>query len=570
MADTLGLSLLPTLVLGVAVLAISACSGPDSKSTDTTEDDKVAIFSPVKAAEMPKIVTGNGPYIPDFSYAGYKNGNAPLPEVRGTVFDVTNYGAVANDGKDDSKAALKALEAANAHDGPVILKFPAGRFILSDILYIERSDFALQGEGEATTLYYPRPMKFLPTPDAMKELSEYLIEFDKRQREKANNIDLPFSLYAWSGGYIWTQTPGARGKAYLEKYDDFPEPLTAVAGGSRGDLTVTAGDASTLQVGQVLKIEWYNRQGENGSLLTEMYGDRTKFKTLGSHHWNYPRRALVSQMTRIMAIEGNQVTLSDPLLLDANPEWEPAFVPWEHLENVSISNLNIEFPNGVPIAHHVEDGYNAIYLTGLFDSFVSNVTITNADSGILNDDNGNLTIKNITTKGPHRAHYTVHMGSVYNVLAENIRVENEAQHPLSFNTYAVKSVYKDSEVFKAPLLDQHSGANHQNLFDNIKVHLELEPEQTRIKFFDGGGAGYWKPSHGRFSTFYNIDVQASGGEGELTLSGPKDGVQARILGVHGNRDLNIDYAPDPHFEQLNQIPPVPSLYEYQLEQRRKR
>ncbi len=32
----------------------------------------------------------------------------------------------------------------------------------------------------------------------LKELREYLIEFDKRQREKENNIDLPFSQFAWS------------------------------------------------------------------------------------------------------------------------------------------------------------------------------------------------------------------------------------------------------------------------------------------------------------------------------------------------------------------------------------
>jgi hypothetical protein len=555
----------------IALLSMTACADGNSDADDLSESHQndLQIYVPSETSDMPDIVKGNGLYIPDFSYAGYKNGNAPLPKVSGKIFNVTDYGAVANDGKDDSQATLKALEAANAHNGPVILKFPAGRFILSDIIYIERSDFALQGEGEATTLYYPRPMKFLPTPEAMNELAEYLVAFDKRQREKDNNIDLPFSLYAWSGGYIWTQTPGARGKAYLEKYDDFPEPLTAVTSGQRGDLTVTAENAGLLQVGQVLKIEWYNRQGENGSILTEMYGDRTKFKTLGSHHWNYPRRALVSQMTRIEAIDGNLVTLSDPLLLDANPDWEPAFVPWDHLENVSISDLNIEFPNGVPIAHHVEDGYNAMYLTGLFDSFVRNVTIINADSGILNDDNANLTLQNITTKGPHRAHYTVHMGSVYNVLADNIRVENEAQHPLSFNTYAVKSVYKDSEVLKAPLLDQHSGANHQNLFDNIKVHLQLEPDQSRVKLFDGGGAGYWKPSHGRFSTFYNIEVAVTGGDkGSITLTGPKDGVQARILGVHGNREFLIEYAPDPHIEQLNQKPFIPSLYDYQLDQRR--
>lgn len=527
-------------------------------------------FMPSKAKTLPDILKGNDAYLPDFSYAGYKNGNQPLPEITGKIFDVTDYGAIPDDGLDDSVAALKALEAANAHQGAVVLKFPAGRFILSEVIYIERSDFAIQGERNETTLYYPRPMKYLPTPEALSELQEYLLEFDKRQREPENNIDLPFSLYAWTGGYIWTQTPGARGKAYLEKYDDFPEPLTLVTGGERGNRTISVADASTISVGDVLKVEWYNRQGEDGSLLTEMYGDRTKFKKLGGHHWNFPRRALVTQMTRITAIDGNRIMLSDPLLMDANPDWEPALVPWEHLENVSISNLRIEFPNGVNIAHHVEEGYNGIYLTNLFDSFVQNVEIINADSGILTDDNGNVTISDVTTSGDHYAHYTVHMGSVYNLLAENLRIENEAVHPLSFNTYSVKSVYKDSEVLEAAILDQHSGANHQNLFDNIRASFQVPENTNSYNLMSGGGAGYWKPSHGRFSTLYNIDVQVEGGgEGVFTLTGPEDGVQARLIGIHGNREFEIEYRPDAYITQLNKEPIVPSLYEYQLKQRKK-
>ena len=53
----------------------------------------------------------------------------------------------------------------------------------------------------------------------------------------------------------------------------------------------------------------------------------------------------------------------------------------------------------------------------------------------------------------------------------------------------------------------------------------------------------------------------------VTLSGPKDGVEARLLGIHGNRTFELEYAPDPYVEQLNQRPAVPSLYDYQLQQR---
>ena len=254
--------------------------------------------------------------------------------------------------------------------------------------------------------------------------------------------------------------------------------------------------------------------------------------------------------------------------MEARAQWQPKVVPWEHLQNVSISDLNIDFPNGIRMPHHVEDGFNAIYLMSLFDSYVKNVTINNADAGIITDDIANVTISDVTTKGEHYAHYTVHMGSVFNVLNENIRVENTAEHPLSFNTYAVKSVYKDSTVLSKARLDQHSGANHHNLFDNITAHIQLGDNEDRFQVFDGGGAGYWKPSHGRHSTMYNINIQVEGGKrGTIIFEGPRDGVELNMIGVHSNREFEIDYEVDTYFEQIGEIPLAPSLYDYQLNQR---
>jgi hypothetical protein len=546
------------------VLCLSACMQSAPQPGKVANNNSQANIAKNKAS----ILLPDGPYIPDYSYAGYKNGEVQLPEPTGTVFNVLDYGAKPDDALDDTQAVFKALAAANNHQGPVILKFPAGRFILSDIIYIERSDFALKGEGKDTTLYYPFPLSTLPTPAAFKELDEYLIKFDKRQREKQNNVDMPFSLYAWSGGFIWTQSPNARGKAYLEEYDDFPEPLTVVTKGAKDSLSITVEDSTEIAIGDVVKIEWYNKEGEFGSILDAMYGDRMRFAKLGSHHWNYPDRALVTQMVRITAKQGNELTLSSPLVMEARAQWQPSVVPWEHLQNVFISDLNIDFPNGIAMPHHVEAGFNAIYLMSLFDSYVNNVTINNADAGIISDDIANVTISDVTTKGEHDAHYTVHMGSVFNVLNEHIRVKNTAVHPLSFNTYAVKSVYKDSVVFSMARLDQHSGANHHNLFDNITAHIQLDSTQDSFKVFDGGGAGYWKPSHGRHSTMYNINVQVEGGKpGSITFNGPSDGVELNMIGVHSNREFEVDYGVDTYFEQIGQIPLVPSLYDYQLEQR---
>ncbi len=225
------------------------------------------------------------------------------------------------------------------------------------------------------------------------------------------------------------------------------------------------------------------------------------------------------------------------------------------------------------VAHHVEQGWNGIFLTRLFDSWVQNIAIENSDSAILTEEIANVTIKNITTTGEHHGHYSVAMSGVYNVLAEDIVIKSKIEHPLSFNTLSTKSVYKNCEVFIDPILDQHSGANHQNLFDTITVHIDNQ-DMTSYGLFKGGGAGYWKPSHGAYSTFWNINVlleTLDGSEKTFTLDGMSDGPFARVIGVYGNRDFEINYGPDAFIDLINdKMIETPSLYNYQLQQRLKK
>src|SRR6218665_1285274 len=96
-------------------------------------------FTSARSQELPKILNAQQKtttYLPDFSYAGYHFGESNLPESQGKIVNATEYGIKPNDDLDDSKALLKAIKAANTVEGNVILQLPAGRIILSDILYI--------------------------------------------------------------------------------------------------------------------------------------------------------------------------------------------------------------------------------------------------------------------------------------------------------------------------------------------------------------------------------------------------------------------------------------------------
>jgi len=525
--------------------------------------------------ELPQIITdkkiASQNYLPDFSYAGYHSGEVGIPQKSEQIINATDYGVIANDGLDDSKAILKTIKAASVLKGDVVLQLPAGRLILSEVLYIERSNFVLRGIGSGengTEIFCPRPMMYLKNPESLTELREYLTTFDKRQIEKQNNIDLPFSQYAWSGGFLWTQVPNERVKSYLEKYDPKLNVLAKVITGKRGSNTFTISDANGLKVGDVVELQLFNKEGENGELIKTLYNG-AKVKP-GSHHWKFPSLPIVRQQVEIVKIAKNTVTIKTPLLLEIKPNYQAQLVEWKHLSEVGIEHLSFTFPNTPRVAHHVEQGYNALFLTRIYNSWVRDVVIHNAESGILTEEIANVTIENIVTDGDNMAHYTVAMGGVHNVLVKNLKVYNNAVHPLSFNTFSSKDVYQNCEIFNNPNLDQHAGANHQNLFDNIKVHFSPRLDNS-YPLFLAGGADYWKPSHGAFTTFWNIDVDVNGkfdSSKPILLYGMEDGPFARIIGVHGNQNLKIEYGPDAYIEFLNHsIQQAPSLYDYQLKKR---
>jgi hypothetical protein len=191
----------------------------------------------------------------------------------------------------------------------------------------------------------------------------------------------------------------------------------------------------------------------------------------------------------------------------------------------------------------------------------------------LSYNSANLTFENIVTDGNRTAHYAVHMGNVHNVIAKDLRILNRVRHSLTFNTQSTKCVYHNAEIFIAPVLDQHAGANHQNLFDAVTVHAPAHEQDGKkvIAIYDGSGAGYWQPGHGGYNTTWNLQILVSGGAhpgDKVMLKGIDEGPMAIIVGIHGNRDFEIDYRPKPLISVLNtRVTEIPSLYDHQLSKR---
>jgi hypothetical protein len=105
------------------------------------------------------VVGPDGIVYPNFTMTGVLGG---IPDVNNAsirsqyaIFDVTTYGAVANDSNDDSTAITNAINAAKNHSnsgGKSIVYFPAGIFRVTSGNLIDKSNVVIDGAGRDQTI----------------------------------------------------------------------------------------------------------------------------------------------------------------------------------------------------------------------------------------------------------------------------------------------------------------------------------------------------------------------------------------------------------------------------------
>ena len=536
-----------------------------------------------QSPELPALLRSDSPIVlPDFSYAGYGFGVGEPDRSAASALAVEDFGAIANDELDDSRAILRALVAAHAANGSVRLRFGPGRFVVSEVLSITRSNITIEGAGMGaggTELYFPRPLRMVDRSTQLDELKRYLLKQDKRQIEPQNNIDLAFSPYSWSGGFLWVRHDPSRSFAYEEKQEPNSGAAVRLQAGHAFEKSMVLTRAGQFKVGDLVRIQWFSERGKDSRLLRELYGDKTEelVSPIGLRLWEAPWRGLVSQITRVEKVDGKRIRIADPLMLDAAADLPAEIAPWQGLENVVLRDFAIRFPIGVSFGHHLEEGWNGIHLSDVYNGWVDSIAIHDADSGILTYNSASTTIKNIVTDGTRHAHYAVHLGNVHGVLVSGLDIQNPVVHALSFNTFCTRSVFQRATVWQTGVIDQHAGVNMQNLIDEVRfmVHAKADPtadyKGPAYALWDGSGASYWQPGHGRYNAHWNVEVVVQSGasaDQTVRLTGLDEGPDARIFGVHGNRTFTVDYRPAPYLEAINQRPDaIPSLYDWQLAQR---
>jgi len=399
--------------------------------------------------------------LPDFSFAGYRHGEKPLPNVPPGI-SVNAFGAKGDGQADDTAAFVRAL--AEVKSGAI--EVPPGRYRITGLLEITRPNVVLRGAGpEQTVLFFPTPLN------------------DLKPNWGATTTGEKTSNYSWSGGFITV-----RGNWQSKKLTDITAPA------KRGDQAVTVNSAAGLRVGQ--EIEVYQTDTPDNTLARQLYAGDAGPVT------NLKGRARTSLVSRITVINGNRVTLDRPLRCDVRLEWKPqvrAFSPT--VTETGVENLTVEFPQTPYQGHFTELGFNPVALTSVAHCWVRNLRVVNADSGpfiggAFNTVDG-LVLESARPRDKQNCdgHHGVSLGGTDNLLT-NFDLQVRFIHDLTVSGFCSGNVISRGRGTDLSL-DHHRQAPNENLF------TELDAGAGTRLWKCGGGAALGKHCGAR-GTFWNI------------------------------------------------------------------
>ena len=219
-------------------------------------------------------ISVNGRMIPPWE-AGVEGGIPAVPAVT----TVTDYGAIADDGIDDTQAFVLALSSLGGSAGAVTV--PAGEFHLSATLNMP-SGAVLRGAGAGQT-----------------------------------------TLTLNHSGHGFTVSGYGEGTSAVTAANGYPAILSGAVTGSH---TITLDDASAFAVG-------------DGIELVQAY-DAAVHET--DPNWNQPwAKRLVGQFSKVTAKNGNQITLSEAIRKDMDLTLGAWAAPVHYASDIGFENFRV-------------------------------------------------------------------------------------------------------------------------------------------------------------------------------------------------------------------------------------
>jgi hypothetical protein len=445
--------------VGAARLAAASTAGIEHPCASTVPDASFLWKDFVGSTSR-----GREAILPDFSYAGYRYSNEPLPQkVPGEHFDVRDFGAHPDDGHYDDAGIQAAIAAAVAAGGGTV-RFPPGRFLLSPnrdpsaVLTVEGSGVVLKGSGSG--------------PGG----TELFIDERKADRES----------------FILTFRASAAPVRQL---------ATITADAERQSFHVDVDDASLLQEGARVVLTYrHPAYAEQYFAPLEIAPEWTRLQTAGLR---------VHEIHRVEELSGNRVRFAEPLHMPIRVHDEAPFRLLEYHDIREVGVEDLAFVGGwgshpEEFRHHrdaVHDyGWNALRFDRVTDGWIRRVEFRDLNQGVLLHASAAITVDSVRFTGK-KGHMSILSRFGYGILVRDALDLAGNHHGPGVGYSAAGTVYLRYRMQEDQQIDSHTGTPYATLFDDV----------TGGVLTGNGGPFEGYPHHGRDLVFWNFRHRSSRG-----------------------------------------------------------
>ena len=460
------------------------------------------------------------PDLIDYSYAGYKQGEEEIPDdfVLPAVFNVTNYGAVPDDGRSDTQAIRDTIDAARR--GGIVF-FPPGQYdVLTstdssfDRITIQGSNIILRGSGAEGAIKGGTTIKM----------------HNDISNDRGWEVTLFRTRWLSGGGRSSTFVKGSfpKGTNYFDVEDvsglNNPKFIAILADGLFGD-------------------SW----DQQSSVSEDDMPSSFSIKNDGVH---------IEEYHEVDRIEGNRIYVKTPILTHLNSSFK---ISARNLNTgIGFEDLHIDGNMKEPYEHNVQNSRGGIQLWYTAHSWIRRCRFSNTTTAIMFANNYcSSAISNVVDG--NAAHYpVVCIRATYSFVGLFEDYTNNGMfHGMSVASFTVGSVFWriGGTSMRGP--DGHGEQPRYTLFDNYRS-VDHDRSSGTFRRLPHHLDGYvrWNNTANSSRTY---DLWTWGEAGKRVVV-----TQGNLIGY---KTLGGSLPRDAYFEGFGTRVSPDSLYEAQLQRR---
>lgn len=393
--------------------------------------------------------------LPDFSLAGYRAGAEPPQHP--VIASVLEFGAVPDDGGDDTAAIQAAIDATRG--GALLI--PSGRYLISDIVRVDHGDIVLRGEFGT------------------------VLQIDNTLEERLGKD----SRWNSQGGSLW-----------IEPRNFHRQDLTTVThDAQRGDTTLRVADTSRLHAGMLVYLSLVDQPG---SVTLEQAFHNGQAWGAHCQEWHTPQYEAV-WIGQIARLTSRSITFTQPLRTEVRRAWSPQIMGGDFVTEVGIEHLTLEFPHTPYAGHNIGPNYNGLFFgRGTAHNWARGVTIINASNGINTKRSKWLSVRNLRLDGEadrqdregFDGHRGIHANECFDCLFEEFVIAPHLVHSITIASHASGTVFMRGTAAASLRIDHHRDAPYENLMTDLPGAVSLTV----------GGDKCAGPPAGARNTYWNL------------------------------------------------------------------